>query len=263
MELSAQNLTITAQMKGSERSTIVSGLSFSVPTGKKLAIVGGSGSGKTMSALAILGLLPENCTASGSVKLGGTDLLELSGKARRKLLGREMVLIPQSGADFLNPSRTVGYQFNENLAALGVAKAERKERALTLLRLVGFEQPERVLVAYPFQLSGGMAQRVVTALAALGSPKLVIADEPTRGIDKALVALFLHNLQTLFADSAVLLITHDISVAEACDDIFVMHNGKMEEYGSTAATLANPQSAYTRRLLADLPAEISVRGGAA
>lgn len=257
MELAVRHLNITAAMKGGAASDIVRDVSFSVSCGDKLAVVGGSGCGKTMTAMSILGLLPDNCRATGSILWNGKDLLSLPPKKRRKLLGVEHVLIPQSGADFLNPSLTVKRQMSEALARIGVASGARKAVMYQLLEGVGFSEPEKVLGSYPFQLSGGMSQRVVTAMASAGKPKLVVADEPTKGIDQSNKEQFLINLDTLFSEAAVMLITHDISVAAACNYIMVMKDGVVEEYGETSKVLLHPQSGYTHQLICDLPHALS------
>lgn len=251
--LEVKNLRVCARLSGGSESAIVRGLDFCIAPGQRLAIVGTSGCGKTMTALAILGLLPENCRVEGSVRWEGEELLTLPRRKRRALLGRSHVLIPQSGADFLNPVLSVRSQMNDALARNGIARAQRKTAAETLLRRVGFDDPARVLRSYPFQLSGGMAQRVVMAMASAGQPGLVIADEPTKGIDRDNTALFLQNLDALFPGAAVLLITHDLSVASACERLLVMQDGRAVETGETQAVLAHPQHTFTRQLLDDLP----------
>lgn len=251
--LIVSSLMIDATLKGGKQDGIVKNISFSIPKGRKLAIVGASGCGKTMTAMAILGLLPDNCVASGSVCWDSQELLILSEKERRKLLGTKHVLIPQSGADFLNPVLTIGKQMRQTFDKNHIPRNAQVEKMSLQLRQVGITQPERVLKSYPFQLSGGMAQRVVMAIASTGSPQLVIADEPTRGIDQANRSLFMHNLNALFGKAAVLLITHDISVASACDDILVMQAGRIEEYGKAESVLTKPASPYTKVLLDALP----------
>lgn len=257
MVLKVSHLNIEASLRGGKKNTVVSDMTFSAARGQRLAVVGRSGCGKTMTAMAVLGLLPENCRAAGSVRWNGAELLSMPPAKRRALLGSEQVLIPQSGADFLNPSLTVRRQMGEALARLGVPRRERPGRMEALLGRVGFQDPARVLRSYPFQLSGGMAQRVVMAMASAGKPGLVIADEPTKGIDQDNLSLFLENLDTLFSDAAVILITHDISVAAACGHILVIKDGRAEEYGETKSVLAYPASAYTHQLICDLPHALS------
>lgn len=262
MKLTVSQLRISASLAGGAVEEIVHDLSFSVDCGKKLAVVGGSGCGKTMTAMAILGLLPDNCRAQGRILWEGRDLLPLSAKDRRALLGSELVLIPQSGADFLNPSLRVKRQMSEALARVGVPKKHRVQRMLALLKSVGFANPDGILRSYPFQLSGGMAQRVVMAMACAGQPGLVIADEPTKGIDQDNTTQFIRNLDSLFGDAAVILITHDISVAAVCDQILIINGGAAAEYGDAQTVLSHPQSEYTRQLIADLPPPAQNKGGA-
>ena len=253
MALCVSKLNIVAYLHGGEHNHIISDVSFSVERGKKLAIVGRSGCGKTMTAMAILGLLPENCEAHGSILWEGEELTKISAKRRRELLGRELIYIPQSGADFLNPSVRIEKQMDEALCHAGVPKAERAGKMRELLGKTGLEDIERIIKSYPFQLSGGMAQRVVMAMGSCGEPGLVIADEPTRGIDKENTALFLKNLDAMFSSSAVLLITHDISAASSCDEMLVMKDGKVIEQGTSFQILHEPENEYTHMLICDLP----------
>ena len=248
--LNLTNLIVTAHMKDGEDIVLVDHLSLSVERGKKLAIIGQSGCGKTMTGMSILGLLPDNCTASGKIIWSDMDLLAISKRQRRLLLGRELVLIPQSGADFLNPSRTIGGQMRESIRHIGIKGVQPLH---DILHRVGFECPESILSAYSFQLSGGMAQRVVMAISALGRPGLVIADEPTRGIDRENTGHFVTLMNELFSNAAILIITHDFSIASVCDHILVMNNGQLVEYGETNQILNSPKEAYTRQLIYDLP----------
>ena len=257
MGLTVEGLSITGEMKDGSKNRIIRSLSFAVDEGERLAIVGRSGCGKTMTAMAILGLLPDNCEMTGSIRLDGAELNGQRPARRRALLGRDMVLLPQSGADFLNPSLTVRRQMAECLKRNGVRGAARQERMESLLGGLGFSEPERVLRSYPFQLSGGMAQRVVMAMASAGAPRLVIADEPTKGVDRENVALFLESLKRVFSGAAVLLITHDISVAAASDRLLVLRDGRAEEYGNTRDVLRNPQSVHTHELICSLPHALS------
>ncbi|MEA4972514.1 MAG: ABC transporter ATP-binding protein [Candidatus Metalachnospira sp.] len=257
MSLKVKNLHIEASMRGNAKSTIVSNVSFEAEEGKRLALVGRSGCGKTMTAMAVLGLLPENCTADGNIEWNGVELLSLSKKERRALLGKEHVLIPQSGSDFLNPSLTVKRQMSEALSRVEIPKREQQKYMERILERVGFDHIECVLNSYPFQLSGGMAQRIVMAMASTGKPRLVIADEPTRGIDRNNTEQFLSILNDLFSNSAVVLITHDMSIASKCDYILVMNDGRVIELGSSSEVLTNPKEAYTRQLICDLPSSLS------
>lgn len=231
------------------------GLSFGVEPGERLGIVGESGCGKTMTALAVFGLLPSNCKAGGRVYLDRRELLSLSEGERNRLRGTKMAYVPQSGVDFLNPSLTVRTHLYETLKRTGAPKKSWREQSLALLRQTGFPAGgvEEVLRKYPFQLSGGMAQRVVLAMGIAASPVLVTADEPTRGIDHESAMEFMALLENLFPRSAVIIITHDISVASACTQLLVMLGGRMMEYGPARELLTEPKHPYTQNLLAALP----------
>lgn len=234
-------------------SHIVKDLTFAVAQGERLAIVGESGCGKTMTAMSLFGLLPQNCAARGNVLLDGQELLRLPPKRMRKMRGKNLVLIPQSGADFLNPVLRVGVQMGETLRKNGVPGASVRREACALLEQVGFAQPEEVLGKYPFQLSGGMAQRVILAIGLACRPQLVVADEPTRGIDDETSALYLDQLSTMFQQSAVVVITHNIAVARRCQNLLVMYAGELMEYGSSAEILDHPTHPYTKSLIEALP----------
>jgi oligopeptide/dipeptide ABC transporter ATP-binding protein len=246
-------LCIDAELKNGN-TRIVNGLSFSIAQGEQLAIVGESGCGKTMTAMAIFGLLPLNCHATGSVTLDGKNLLSLKEKQINTLRGRKIVLIPQSGADFLNPAIKIREQIYETLRKAGIKeKCELQSRAENLLVRAGFDKPAEIMEKYPFQLSGGMAQRIVLAIGLAFSPRLVIADEPTRGIDDETASLFIGQLGEMFHDSAIIVITHNISVAGTCHNILVMHTGEMMEYGKADTILNTPNHPYTRSLIDALP----------
>ena len=251
--LSVEHLSVKANYKEGTRE-IISDISFSVETGERLAIVGESGCGKTMTALAIFGILPDNCEALGDILLDGENLLALSEKEMNQRRGNSLVLIPQSGADFLNPVLKVRYQIAETLKRAGIQKKQAlKKESAALLHRVGFQDPEEVLNKYPFQLSGGMAQRVILAIGLALAPKLVIADEPTRGIDDETSSLYLAQLRDFFSDSAVIMITHNISVAENCQKLLVMYAGEWMEYGDTQTILKTPVHPYTQSLIRALP----------
>ncbi|MBC3887878.1 ATP-binding cassette domain-containing protein [Acetobacterium paludosum] len=251
--LSITGLTIDSQlMHGSHR--IVNDLSFELEQGETLAIVGESGCGKTMTALSIFGLLPENCTASGTVTFDDCNLLSLREKELSRMRGIDFVLIPQSGADFLNPGLKVRTQIYETLKRTGIKDKRILEKtACDLLNSVSFQNPDSIMNKYPFQLSGGMAQRVVLAMGLTFSPKLVISDEPTRGIDSNTSMAYLKELTSVFSDSGIVIITHDISVADYCKNIFIMYAGECMEYGDCTRILNNPSHPYTKSLIAALP----------
>lgn len=227
--------------------TIVQGVTVTLSAGESMALIGETGSGKTMTALSLMRLLPKNVKQSGEeVRFCGKPLP--SGRAMRKLLGTEIVYIPQSGADFLNPSRTVRGQLWDGLQKNGVPIGKRNERSREILQSVGFDDPDEVINQYPFSLSGGMAQRVSIALAACAKAKLILADEPTNGLDKEATEDFFALLKRLFPDAAYLVITHDISVARLCDRVTVLCRGRMCETGPAGQVLASPKHPYTQAL---------------
>lgn len=240
--------TISAKLSRGER-VLLQDVSFSLFAGERLAVIGETGSGKTMLALSILGLLPANVRMqSGCIQMDGAAL-----PARvqlQTLRGDKLVYIPQNGAEFLLPTRTVRKQLYDNLKKLGLPRKEFPASAAEKLRLAGFDAPETVLDKYPFQLSGGMAQRVTIALAACSRARLLIADEPTNGLDENGRAQFFSLLDSIFPNAAKLIITHDISVAARCDRILVLCGGRMLETGESAAVLSAPRHPYTKALLA-------------
>lgn len=240
--------TISAKLSRGER-VLLQDVSFSLSSRERLAVIGETGSGKTMLALSILGLLPANVRMqSGCIEMDGAALP--SGKQLQTLRGDKMVYIPQNGAEFLLPARTVRKQFYDSLKKLGLPRKDFPALAAEKLRLAGFDAPETVLDKYPFQLSGGMAQRVTIALAACSRARLLIADEPTNGLDEAGRAQFFALLDSIFPDAAKLIITHDISVAARCDRVLVLCGGRMLETGVSSTVLSAPRHPYTKALLA-------------
>lgn len=240
--------TISAKLSRGER-VLLQDVSFSLSSGQRLAIIGETGSGKTMLALSILGLLPSNVRMQGGcIQMDGTALP--TGKQLQTLRGDKMVYIPQNGAEFLLPTRTVRKQLYDSLKKLGLPRKEFPALAAEKLRLAGFDAPETILDKYPFQLSGGMAQRVTIALAACSRARLLIADEPTNGLDEAGRAQFFALLDSIFPDAAKLIITHDISVAARCDRVLVLCGGRMLETGVSSTVLSAPRHPYTKALLA-------------
>ena len=240
--------TISAKLSRGER-VLLQDASFSLSSGQRLAVIGETGSGKTMLALSILGLLPSNVRMQGGcIQMDGTALP--SGKQLQTLRGDRLVYIPQNGAEFLLPARTVRAQLYDSLKKLGLPRKAFPALAAEKLRLAGFGAPETLLDKYPFQLSGGMAQRVTIALAACSRARLLIADEPTNGLDEAGRAQFFALLDSIFPDAAKLIITHDISVAARCDRVLVLCGGRMLEAGASADVLSTPRHPYTKALLA-------------
>lgn len=230
------------------RKTLLQNVSFCIDAGESLALIGETGSGKTMAALSILGVLPENVRQTqGRTAFCGRELRP--GRALRQLLGVEIVYIPQNGAEALNPSKKVKHHLYDSLKKLGVPHTTLYQTACEKLAAVGFPEPGEIMEKYPFQLSGGMAQRVTIALAACSKAKLILADEPTNGLDMEAKAAFLSQLNHLFPQAAKLIITHDISVAALCSRALVLCGGKMLETGRADTLLKTPRHPYTRALL--------------
>ena len=237
----------------------VSGVDLDVWRGECLGVVGESGSGKTVTFLAALGLLaPPARVQAARLTWQGTDLRGLSPARWRALRGRDIALTMQDALTALNPALTVGTQIEEVLAAHGdlPSAAARRRRAAELLRLVGIADPPRQLRAYPHELSGGMRQRVMIAVALACGPRLLIADEPTTALDVTVQAQVLELLDSLRAELALslVLITHNLGVVAAhCDRVAVMYAGQVVETGPTAQVIGCPAHPYTVGLLACLP----------
>ncbi len=231
---------------------------FSIARGETVGIVGESGSGKSVTAFTVLGLLPPaGRVTSGRAVFGGLDLLTASAGQLLEYRGRELSMIFQSPRTALNPIRPVGKQIADVLERhANLPRARRRDRVLELLARVQIPDPERRYHAYPFELSGGMCQRVMIALAVACSPALLIADEPTTGLDVTTQAGILDLLGDLSrtAGMATIMITHDLAVvAERCDRIVVMHAGHVVEQAPARMLFARPRHPYTARLLASTP----------
>ena len=233
-------------------------ISYQVAQGEVLGIVGESGSGKSVSSLAIMGLIdhPGRVLAE-SLQFENTDLLTLENKAKRQLIGADVAMIFQDPMTSLNPAYTVGFQIMEALKTHeGGTKKARKDRTLELLRLVGIPDPESRIDIYPHQLSGGMSQRVMIAMAIACRPKLLIADEPTTALDVTIQAQIMELLLELQKKEcmSLILITHDLAlVAEAADRIIVMYSGQIVEEGTAKDIFREPKHPYTQALLRSLP----------
>ncbi len=243
----------------------VSGSSFSVDRGETLGIVGESGSGKSVTVRSILRLIrPPGRIAAGRVLLNGVDLLALGEREMTAVRGREISMVFQEPSAALNPVLTVGEQIAEVLIAhLRLGKRAARERAVAHLRDVGIPAPERRFGDYPHQLSGGMQQRCMIAIALACDPKLLIADEPTTSLDVTIQAQILTLLANLVREKGAgsIFITHDISViAQIAERIMVMYAGKIAELGSTAQVIDDPQHPYTVELLKALPSLSTERG---
>lgn len=236
----------------------VDGVCLRVERGEILSIVGESGSGKSVAMLALMGLL--GAEASWSAKricFDGIELQDLSTKARRQMLGKEISMIFQEPSSSLNPCFPVGYQIEEMLAAhTDLTRKQRRSRAAELLRHAGTPDPEARLNAFPHQLSGGMNQRVMIAMAIACEPKLLIADEPTTALDVTIQAQILDLLRKLRDETgmALLLITHDMGVvAEMAERVSVMYAGRQVENRAVSSLFAAPRHPYTKALLDALP----------
>ena len=257
MLLSVKNLSTEFPVKkGIVRA--VEDVSFDVDAGEILAIVGESGSGKSVTSLSIMGLLAEpGRVAAGSMEFEGRDLATLPEKDYRELRGNDMAMIFQEPMTSLNPVYRVGKQIVEAIRTHEkVSKKEARERAIDLLRKVGIPSPEKRIDDYPHQMSGGMRQRVMIAMALACNPKLLIADEPTTALDVTIQAQILDLLRRLRDDTgmAVLLITHDLGVlSETADRVVVMYCGQVVEEAEVRALFDHPMHPYTLGLLKSIP----------
>ena len=234
----------------------VDGVDLVIRRGETVTIIGESGSGKSTTAMGLLQLLPADLAVlSGSVKVGGVDLLVDRGAAGR-IRGRMVSLIPQDPMTALSPVHTIGQQMREAVELAGYDRAAAEQRSLELLEAVHIRQPADQLRKYPHQLSGGMLQRVLIAIALAGHPVLLVADEPTSALDVTVQAGILDLLMELQERTGVgiLMITHDLGVARLVSDrIHVMKDGRFVESGDAEALVAHPQQPYTQRLLAAVP----------
>jgi len=255
--LEIENLTV-AFKTGSGFFRAVDGVSLSVDKGEVLAIVGESGSGKSVSMLAVMGLLPWTAKVTADrMSFEGRDLLNMTAKERRQIIGKDIAMIFQEPMSSLNPCFTVGFQLMEAMKVhLDLDKAGRRARAIELLGLVGIPSPEQRLSAYPHQLSGGMSQRVMIAMAIACNPKLLIADEPTTALDVTIQAQILELLVTLQKETGMglVLITHSMGVvAETAERVSVQYAGQKVEEQPVAGLFSDPRHPYTAALLSALP----------
>jgi oligopeptide/dipeptide ABC transporter ATP-binding protein len=244
--------------RGGRRIRAVNGLSYEMVPGKMMAIIGESGSGKSVSSRALMGLLPPTATITGSIRLDGRELLGLDEKELRKLRGGDIAMVFQDPARSLNPTMKIGTQITE--AVRGHSDLDKKgayARAVELLRLVRLPAPERRFHEYPHQLSGGMRQRVMIAIALAGEPRLLIADEATTALDVTTQAQIMELLVELRErlGMAVIMISHDLGLAASyAEDVVVMYAGRAVEHAPVRTLFSNVRMPYTRALLGAIPA---------
>jgi oligopeptide/dipeptide ABC transporter ATP-binding protein len=236
----------------------VDGVTFNVRSGEILGVVGESGSGKSVTALALLRLIrPPGRIVQGAVRFEGTDLVRLSEDEMRAVRGTRIAMVFQSPRTALNPVLTVGRQISRLFELhQGASRVEGRARTIEMLKLVGISEPERRARQYAHQLSGGMCQRVMIAMALATSPRLLLADEPTTGLDVSIAAQILDLLRDLGrrTGASILLITHDLGVvAEVCDRVAVMHAGQIVEVGAVRTIFARPLHPYTQALVRSIP----------
>lgn len=242
----------------SHRTEVVKGIDLEVVAGRIHGLAGESGSGKSMTALAILGLLPAGGVARGSIRLGdGTELVGLRRRAYRAVRGARVAMVFQDPSASLHPQLTVGVQLVDGMRAhLGLSRAAARRRAADLLALVRVPDPDAALKKYPHQFSGGQRQRIAIAIALACEPDVLLADEPTTALDVTVQAGILHLLRDLAVerDLAILLVTHDLGVMSAiADDVSVMRHGRIVESGPRQRIFTDPQHEYTRELLSAMP----------
>ena len=259
--LKVENLTVSFN-DDIGNGIIVDNFSFELNKGEILALVGESGSGKSMTALSIIGLLKKNAEVGGAIDLDGTNLLELTKKERRSYMGDDIAMIFQEPMTSLNPVVRVGKQVEE-MIKLHIdafdkkpSKKEMKDKVIEMFEKVDLPEPEKIYRKYPHELSGGMRQRVMIAMATICNPKILIADEPTTALDVQTQEQILDLLKKISKENniSILMITHDLNVvADMADRIIVMNGGKKVEEGETKQVLTQPKEEYTKKLIASIP----------
>ena len=256
--LAIRNLAVEFSSRDAAGDTrharVLNGVDLDVGAGRIAGLIGETGAGKSMTAMATIGLLPREARRSGEIRFAGVDLLALEGAALDQVRGSRIGFVAQNSRAALEPVTRVGDQLVRLIRAHGsMGAGAARARAVDILGAVGIPDPQARYQAYPHELSGGMAQRVVIAMALVNRPQLVIADEPTTGLDVTVQAQVLDLLQDLVRarGAAALIITHDLGiVAQYCDDMAVMFAGRVVERGGVADVLATPRHPYTRRLIA-------------
>jgi peptide/nickel transport system ATP-binding protein len=256
--LAIEKLRVVFHGDRGRRTVAVDGVDISLARGSTLGLVGESGCGKSVTSLAVMGLLPtQSAEVTGSVTFDGVSLLDLPDRDLRDLRGDRMAMIFQEPMTSLNPSYTIGEQIAEVLVRhRGLSEREARDKAVALLRRAGIPSPEQRIDDYPHKLSGGMRQRAMIAIALACDPELLIADEPTTALDVTIQAQILDLMRDLkrTSDAAIILITHDLGVvAEVCDEVAVMYAGEIVERAPADALFEAPQHPYTVGLLASIP----------
>jgi peptide/nickel transport system ATP-binding protein len=263
--LSVRDLRVTFPRKGEPETVAVDGVSFDVAPGQVVGLVGESGCGKSVTSMAIMRLLPERgVRVSGSVLMDGTDLLTLSDSQMRERRGRDMSMVFQDPLTSLNPVIPIGLQITEVLRRhRGMGKEVARKAAVELLDRVGIPDPRRRLDTYPHQLSGGMRQRALIAIALACGPRLLIADEPTTALDVTIQAQILELLRELVRETgaALVMITHDLGVvAGLCETVNVLYAGRIVERAQRHRLFSTPRHPYTHGLLLSIPRLDSPQG---
>jgi len=259
--LDVEDLSVDFELRGVSVNAIQS-VSLNVSAGETVGIVGESGSGKSVTSLAIMGLIKEpGFLRSGSVRIFGEDMLKLSSQQRRKYQGRDISMIFQEPTESLNPVFTIAQQVDEVLKTHStMSRRRRKDRVLELMKIVGMPEPEKTLRSWPHQLSGGMNQRVMIAMAIACNPSLLIADEPTTALDVTVQEQILHLLRRLQQENnmGMIFITHDLAVVSTiADKIIVMYAGQVVEVCATDELFQQALHPYTQALLKSLPENYS------
>ena len=257
LTISNLRVSLPGPSRKAPRKQILNGVDLTLRAGKISGIAGESGSGKTMTGLAVLGLLPPGAQVDGTIDFDGKDLLTLGSRELNRVRGRKVAMVFQDPSTSLHPMIKVGVQLTDHVRKhLGVSKKAAMAKAESLLEMVAIAEPREALSKYPHQFSGGMRQRIAIAVALACDPDVLIADEPTTALDVTVQAGILRLLRRLCDDLgvAIMLVTHDLGVMSAvADDVTVMRHGSVVEHGARFDVLTNPQHPYTRELIASLP----------
>lgn len=255
--LEIKNLSVTFRNQN-KYTRVIEGLSFYLNKGETLGIVGESGSGKSVTSLAVMNLLPgDSSNVEGEICFDGVDLCKLNDKAMQQIRGNQIAMVFQEPMTSLNPVQSCGKQIMEPLFLhTKLSKKEAEAKALELLTLCGIPDPKQRFCEYPHQMSGGMRQRIMIAIALACKPKLLIADEPTTALDVTIQAQILDLMKKLKGsmDMSIMLITHDLGiVAESCDRVIIMYSGQIMECAAVGAVFADPLHPYTKGLMNAIP----------